>query len=115
MFFLFLRGFFAVVPCPQSHPTEQLPPARRTLLPPSCLSFPGRSGSCLHLPSWQQAGSGSRSSPRRRRRRQRAGMAAGRATGSRGVEKQPGAALWARRPPAGMSAWSIIKRINEGG
>lgn len=95
MFFLFPRGSFTVVPCPQSHPTEQLPPARVSAhLPafPPCLSFPGRSGSCLHLPSWQQAGSKARSSPRRRRRRQRAGMAAGRALGFRGAEEQPSAA-----------------------
>lgn len=48
-------------------------------------------------------------------------QAAGRHGGRQGLELSEEAAergrscTWARRPPTAVSAWSIIKRINEGG
>lgn len=107
MYFPFRRGFSTVVPCP--------PPAAPTcpvLGAPSCLDFPGMPGSCQHLPSWQKAGSSCRSSPRRSR--QRAGMVAA-GPGLPGHGGRAGCCTWARRPPSGMSAWSIIKHLDEGG
>lgn len=59
MVFLFPRSFSAVVPCPESRATEQLPPSRSSAhlpaLPFASVSPAGQAAACTHLAGSRQA------------------------------------------------------------
>lgn len=122
LFFLFLRGPFADLSSPK--PPHRAAPACLGLGAPSCLPLAsvspgGQAAACTYLPGSRQApvpgaapGGGGSSG---QAWRQGGPWALRVRRSSRAQLLLTGHCTWAHRPPTAMSAWSIIKHINEGG